>query len=59
MKTFNDIIGMFALPSAIFAFFYTVSSLLATEVNWYKAGFFFIIMLANMSTFLMYLATRD
>lgn len=59
MKTLNTLIGLLSLPTAVLAFLFAVGALLETEVNWYKAAFFFVVMIANMNAFLQYWANRD
>lgn len=58
MNTLNTIIGKLSLPIALVAFVYSVASLLETDVNWYKAGFYFVVMTTNMGTYLDYRSTK-
>jgi len=59
MKTFDKTFGWLSLPIAIMAGVYALASLLETDINWYKFGFFFLVVIANLRTFIENMDNND
>jgi hypothetical protein len=59
MKTFDKAFGWLALPVAVMASVYAIISLLEPDINWYKFGFFFLVVVANLRTFIENAGNND
>jgi hypothetical protein len=59
MRKFDKIFGWLSLPIALMAAVYALASLLETDINWYKFGFFFLVVIANLRTFIENMDSND
>lgn len=59
MKKINTLLGVISLPLALVSFVCAGIALFEPTIDWYKVGFWFLLINANFRTFMDYLVSND